>query len=307
METIEKNANSAIVYLAYGLASSKYQVIISILTLYHHVRTKKNDLLFVIYTDSEREILDRYLVGLPVKLEILSKEQVKTFRGEDGYMFRLKPLIIKDFFLKYKRNILYLDSDTFFMRNPTGMINSVSAGQTIMNAKEYNLIDGGEVETLHWFNLRQGLKQHKYVINGEIVSIPLATMMWNSGVIGISYEDSPLIDQVVSLIDQIYSRCNVFNVEQFVTSYILHTNTQLRSSEDYIDHYWHKSVKNTFNQRIPSFLEENISKTGQELYDSAFDFAKEVRTIYTPYRESIMVRISARIKAIVLVARKGYI
>lgn len=307
MEAVEKNANSTIVYLAYGLASTKYQVIISIFTLYHHVGAKRNDFLFVIYTDSEREILDKYLVGLPVKLEILSKEQVRTFRGEDDYVFRLKPLIIRDYFLKYKRKILYMDTDTFFMRNPTEMINSISVGQTIMNAKEYNLIDGGEVETLHWFNLRQGLKQHKYVINGEVFSIPLDIMMWNAGVIGISYEDSPLINEVINLIDQMYSKCMVFNVEQFVTSYILQTNTQLRSSEDYIDHYWLKSVKNTFNQRIPVFLEENINKTGQELYDLAFDFAKEIRTISTPYRESTMARISARIKAIVAVARKGHL
>lgn len=307
MESVGKNANTAIVYLAYGLSSTKYQVIISIFTLYHHIRATNNDILFVIYTDSEREILDKYLVGLPVKLEILSKEQVKSFRGEHDYVFRLKPSVIRDYFLKYKRNILYMDTDTFFLRNPTKMINSISMGQTIMNAEEYDLIDGGDVETLHWFNLRQGLKQHKYVINGDVTSIPLTTMMWNAGVIGISYEDSPLVNVVINLIDQMYSKCKVFNVEQFATSYILQMNTHLRSSEDYIDHYWFKSVKNSFNQRIPKFLEENINKSGQELYDLAFNFAKEVRTISTPYRESTMARINARIRAIVAVAQNGHL
>ncbi|RZK28457.1 MAG: hypothetical protein EOO61_22030, partial [Hymenobacter sp.] len=146
-----ETAKYAIAYLAYGLESTKYQAILSIYTLYHHIGEANKDFLFVIYTDSDRQVLDKHLQGFPVRLEILTKEQVKEFRGPDNYVFRLKPSIIKDYFSKYKQNLLYMDTDTFFMRNPTALLASRAPGHSIMNVEEYNFVDAGAVEPMHWF------------------------------------------------------------------------------------------------------------------------------------------------------------
>lgn len=300
-------AKYAITYLAYGLDSSKYQAVLSIYTLYHHIGEADKDFLFVIYTDSDRQILDKYLQGFPVRLEILTKEQVKEFCGPDNYVFRLKPSIIKDYFSKYKQNLLYMDTDTFFLRDPTALMADIAPGHSIMNVEEHNFVDAGVFETMHWFKMRQGLKQHTYTVNGEQVAIPLTTMMWNSGVIGISQADAKVMNLYLSLTDEMFSRCKSFVVEQFVASYVLQLNTQLQSTKDYIDHYWLKSVKHTFNVRIPGFLKENAGKSGGELYAAAFAFAKECREISTHYREPLATRISMRLKLIMQVARKGYI
>lgn len=307
MDMKEENeaAKYAIAYLAYGLESTKYQAILSIYTLYHHVGEAAKDFLFIIYTDGDRRILDTYLKGFPVRLEVLTKEQVKEFRGPDNYVFRLKPSIIKDYFSKYKQNLLYMDTDTFFMRDPTALLASIKPGYSIMNVQEYNFVDAGTVEPMHWFTMRQGLKQHTYTVNGEQVAIPLTTMMWNAGIIGLSQADAQVVDQYLSLTDEIFSRCKSFIVEQFVASYVLQLATQLRSTEDYIDHYWPKSIKHTFNVRIPVFLKENAGKSGKELYAAAFAFAQECRKISTPYREPLATRISTRLKLIMQVARKG--
>lgn len=302
-----ETAKYAIAYLAYGLESTKYQAILSIYTLYHHIGEANKDFLFVIYTDSDRQVLDKYLQGFPVRLEILTKEQVKEFRGPDNYVFRLKPSIIKDYFSKYKQNLLYMDTDTFFRRDPKALLASIAPGHSIMNVEEYNFVDAGAVEPMHWFTMRQGLKQHTYTVNGEQVAIPLATMMWNAGIIGLSQADAKVVDLYISLTDEMFARCKSFIVEQFVASYVLQLTTQLRSTEDYIDHYWPKGIKHTFNVRIPGFLKENEGKSGKELYAAAFDFAKECRTISTPYREPLGTRISTRLKLIMQVARKGYL
>lgn len=307
MEVNTENAKYVIAYLAYGLESTKYQAILSIYTLYHHVGGVSKDIIFVIYTDSDHRILDKYLSELPVKLEILTKEQVKAFKGPDNYVFRLKPSIIKDYFSKYKQNLLYMDTDTYFLRDPTELLASITPGHSIMNVEEYNFVDAGAVEPLHWFTMRQGLKQSTYTVNGEQVTVPLATMMWNAGIIGLAQADSKLLDLYISLTDEMFSQCKSFIVEQFVASYVLQLTTQVRSTGDYIDHYWPKSIKHTYNLRIPFFLKENVAKSGKELYAAAFAFAKECRTISTPYREPLTTRINTRLKLIMKVARKGYL
>jgi hypothetical protein len=294
-------------YLAYGLETTKYQVILSILTLYYQVGIDNKDFFFVIYTDEEHAILDKYLNGLPVKLEVLSKAIVKKFRGPDNYVFRVKSCVIQDFFEKYKRDVLYMDTDTFFTDNPVPLLKSISTGHTIMNVEEYDFADGGAVEPVHWYNLRQALKRHTYSINGEEVKIPIGSMMWNAGIIGLSYKDSGLVQNIIELTDEMYDRCKTFIVEQFTTSYILQTNTHLSSTRNYIDHYWPKEIKNSFNLRIPIFLKENGHKPKLELCEIAFAFAQEVRKIATPYREPIIDRVKLRLKLIMQVARKGYL
>lgn len=297
----------AIIYLAYGLESTKYQAIISIYTLYHHVGADNKDFLFFIYTDNKTNIFDKYLAGLPVTIEVLTKEQIKSFRGPNDYVFRIKPCIIKDYFSKNNFNALYMDTDTFFLRNPIDLLNKIEPGVSIMNTQEHNFIDGGQKEYLHWFALRQALKQHTYSIQGEQTSIPLSTMMWNAGIIGISHKNSNLFNDIISLTDEMYSKFSTFIVEQFAASYILQKFTTLQSTEDYINHYWLKDVKNSFNERIPIFLKSNNSKSGQSLYGSAFEFAKETSSIFTSYQQPLLDRITTRLRLIAKVMKQGHI
>jgi hypothetical protein len=296
-----------ITYLAHGQDSSKYQTILSIYTLLHHIKNGAADFQFVIYTDPDTSLLNKYLSELPVKLEILTKEQVANFRGTNNYSFRIKLLVIKDYFSKYDSNLFYIDSDTFFLRNPIALLDTLSAKHSIMNAKEYNLVDGGEIEFTHWFNLRQALKRHEYKVNNRLVKIPLETHMWNSGIIGIGRENSSSIDQIISLNDELFEKSKVFNVEQFAISYILQQSTELHSTEDYINHYWSKDIKNTFNARIPSFLAENAHKPKQELYDLAYDFARKFENTKTELQESLQKRLKARLELIIKVARNGHL
>lgn len=295
-----------IVYLAYKLDSSKYQAILSIYTLYHQLAGCNSDFQFIIYSDADTSLFTKYLGTLPVKCEVLSKEDIKRFRGPHDFVFRIKPHVIQSCFAKYKSNLLYLDTDTFFLRNPHKLLESIQPGRTIMNVEEYDFIDGG-VEHLHWFYHRQALKHYTYIVQGQPTIIPLSTKMWNAGVIGISYADTSLIDEIISLNDEIYENAPTFIVEQFATSYILQTRSELHSSEDYIEHYWSKGTKNSFNLRIPLFLKENANLKGATLYRAAFEFALATRSINTPTQETLLSRVMGRLKVITKVARKGHL
>ncbi|RZK30774.1 MAG: hypothetical protein EOO63_05880 [Hymenobacter sp.] len=299
-------AKYIISYLAYGVEASKYQAILSIYTLCHQLGEALQDYQVVIYTDTNRSVLDKYLAGLPVKLEVISKEQATIYKGADNYVFRLKPCVMKDYFATYKQDLFFIDTDTFFLCDPTPLLQSIAPGHSLMNAQEYDFVDGGRVEPMHWFTLRQGLKKTTYTVFGDTVAIPLSTMMWNSGVIGMSPADAGLIEEMISLNDQLYRECRTFNVEQFAVTYILQTATQLRSSGDYIDHYWSKYNKNTYNQRIPGFLKKHAGRPGPALYAQAFAFAQEIRHVLTPH-PPLADRISTRLKMIVKVARQGHL
>ncbi|WP_201979535.1 hypothetical protein [Hymenobacter rubidus] len=307
MNTSEEKSKLAMVYLAYGLESGKYQAILSIYTLCHHIGANINDFLIVIYTDSSCALFDKYLTGLPVKLEIISREQIKQFRGPDDFVFRIKPLILKEFFLKYKCNLLYVDTDTYFLHNPMPLFQNIKPGYSIMNIEEYNFVDAGPIEPIHWFSLRQALKRYKYSIGGQEVTIPIATMMWNAGIIGISYKDCKLVDSIIELTDEIYSKCSAFIVEQFATSYILQTHTTVKSTENYIEHYWIKGLKNVFNIMIPRFLKQNSDKSGRNLYEAAFNFALSTVQLPHLHTEPLVERIKKRMKLIIKVARKGHL
>ncbi|RZK30773.1 MAG: hypothetical protein EOO63_05875 [Hymenobacter sp.] len=302
-----EEAKYAIVYLAHGLESTKYQAVLSIYSLYYQLGGSNQDYRFIIYTDSDRTVLDKYLSGFPVTLEVLSNEQMKRFKGPENYIFRVKPAVIKDYFSKYKQTLLYMDTDTYFLRDPTPLLQSIKPGHSLMNAQEYDFVDAGLSELEHWFILRQGLKRHTYTVAGQQVTIPASTVMWNAGIIGLNQADAGLVDQYLSLTDEMFSRCKTFIVEQFVASYVLQTVTQLSSTEDYIDHYWSKGVKHTFNLRLPAFLKQHAGLQGMTLYKQAFAFAQETRPISTPYRLPLTDRISTRLKLIMKVARQGYL
>lgn len=307
MKEEARAAKYAIVYLAYGLESGKFQAVISIYSLFHSIGIDRDDILVIIYTDGNHKIFDSYLHGLPVKLEILTKEQVRLYKGQNNFIFRLKTCILEQYFAKYQYTLLYMDTDTFFLRDPTILLESIKPGHTLMNVEEYNFVDGGVVEPVHWYILRQGLKKFNYNVQAPKQAIPLSTMMWNAGVIGMSKDNAELLPQIINLTDELYEQSPTFIVEQFATSYILQNATQLRSTEDYIEHYWPKNIKQAFNLRIPGFLKENAGKSGKELYALAFDFAQKVRQISTPYQEPLTIRLSTRLKLIMQVARRGYL
>ena len=301
----EIDAEFTIVFLAYDSDSFKYQAILSILTLYHHIGPECKNFSIVIYTDNKTYLFEKYLADLPVTLEVLSAKEANLLQGTDKYIFRMKPLILKKFFSKYKRNVFYIDTDTYFVSNPVELLNDINYGKAVMDKKEYNLLDG--IDTVHGLQLRQCLKSHEFTVQNKSVNIPISTTMWNAGVIGISYENANLVDIIIDLTDDIYSKCKIFLVEQFVTSFILQSNTKLISSENYIEHYWIKSIKNAFNVNIPIFLKLTSDKRGEDLYRLSFEFACKTKNEPILYRDSFFNRIKKRLNITIMVIIKGHI
>lgn len=63
--------------------------------------------------------------------------------------------------------------------------------------------------------------------------------MWNSGVIGLSAADRPLLDQAIALYDQMGERgFRHFAAEQLAEGLVFSRTGRLRAAEPWFDHYW---------------------------------------------------------------------
>jgi hypothetical protein len=108
-----------------------------------------------------------------------------------------------------------------------------------MNSDDYDLLSADELyENADWLLIKRAIKNYSYKIENKQIKIPLTTRMWNAGVIGLSWGDNKLLEQINDLSDQIYGNKKVFTAEQFSFSYFLQNKTELISSGDIIFHYW---------------------------------------------------------------------
>jgi hypothetical protein len=230
--------HKVILYQAYGLNYIYNQVLFSILTLHHHVQGNFEGFKVVIYTDKP-EIFLKYSNEIPISTELLTKKNLEEYRGESGFVHRVKICIIQDCFTKYKSDIFYLDSDTYFTKPPHSLLGKIDADTSIMNSDDYDLLSADDLyENKDWLLIRRAIRGYEYDIAGKKITIPLTTRMWNAGVIGMSVENKSLLEPILNLCDQIYANKKVFTAEQFSFSYYLQNETKLITSEDIIFHYW---------------------------------------------------------------------
>ncbi|WP_217425604.1 hypothetical protein [Hymenobacter caeli] len=270
-----------IVYLAHGTESVYHQTVFSILTLYHHTKGDFKDFTVVLYTDN-KAFFSPYLGDTGVVIEDLTKEQLVEFMGERRFIHRVKTFVIKDCFSKYQKDLLYLDGDTMFMANPAGLLKAIAPACSVMNCDEYDMHDGGIHELQHWFDLRTALKANAFVLHGKQFKIPLATRMWNAGILGISQANAYLLEDVISLTDQLYAKCPLFNVEQFATSYVLQNHATVVSSGNYILHYCYGGVKSRYTYHLGLFFERNKNQPVAVLSRLAFEFSQSLDALTAP-------------------------
>jgi len=230
--------NKIILYQAYGLSYIYNQVLFSILTLYHHLQGDLKGIKVLIYTDRP-EIFQKYNKDIPVSTELLTKDLLAKYKGDMDFVHRVKICIIQDCFTKYKSDVLYLDSDTYFTKSPHQLLNKITTGTSIMNSDDYDLLSADDLyENKDWLLIRRAIRGYNYSIENKSVKIPLTTRMWIAGVIGLSFQNAKLLELILDLCDQIYANKKVFTAEQFAFSYYLQNRSQLLTSEDIIFHYW---------------------------------------------------------------------
>jgi hypothetical protein len=86
--------------------------------------------------------------------------------------------------------------------------------------------------------------------------------MYNSGVVGMSKKDIPLLHKMLQLIDVLYAQCPSHLVEQFAFSFYLQQAGLVTPAISSVLHYWHmKDARQVLN----AFFSQNSSLPINEL------------------------------------------
>lgn len=133
----------------------------------------------------------------------------------------------------FRSAVIEIDVDTVFYSKIDKLVNMVSAQDLVLHKKEYrmsysrksrpSLLPGDRVYTTP--------SQKQFTVNND-------TYMWNSGLIGLAWERAAVMNDVLSVADQIFEDCNDTLSEQLAFSVVFGTHGPLKEPGEDIWHYW---------------------------------------------------------------------
>lgn len=246
---------SVLVVQSFGRIHEYRRATLTILSLYSFVRVE--DFNVILFTDNP-EWFSNVLEGLPIHYEKLTPAIIREMRGEIDFLHRMKIVMIEKAFNRSNGNLLYADSDTFFIENPERFLESVSEKNAFMHKKEYqfsalaNLELPGGKPFVDFYNLIKC--QHFKLPNSGDLTIPLSYYSWNAGVMVFHKSHKRLLEEVYSLTHEFYPRTLNHASEQYAFSVVMQNHTNLQDCFSICYHYWHRVKKNIADH----FLERNF-------------------------------------------------
>jgi hypothetical protein len=230
---------NTVVIQSYGGEYEYKRAIFLIWSLYAH--TASNDIPVLVFTDNPG-YFRRYCDELPVEIVTLTSEMIKEMRGEIDFVHRVKIKIIQKAFQLTHGNILYIDSDTFFICDPQTTFDQVSASQAFMHVNEYIFRQLKDLEvpagrTFHiFYDFVTG--QKFYLSDGSVVIVSADQISWNAGVIFLHRSHEILLADVLKLTDDFYPFTQNNGCEQYAFSIVLERFASVQPCDDIIYHYW---------------------------------------------------------------------
>ena len=262
-----------IVYQAYGKRDILNEVLVSISSLYKvaSITTRPQ---VIIFTDSVS-----YLASfLPSEIQQIKTpiSKWKEWKGTQDFVHRAKIEMLRHFSNSFKGDVLYCDTDTYFITDPKKLFDQISRGDLIMHLDEGALKNS---KNLVFGKLEKFLRNYQY--QGK--SIPSETHMWNAGVLGFSTNDKPILDQVLALSDNLYFSFQKHVMEQLAFSVCFQQKIR-HECQNVIFHYWdfkeYRQLLDQFFQKnegrkFESWTQEIEMYNPIKMYDSKLEFLKK--------------------------------
>lgn len=247
----------ALIYLVYGNDKRYVQETrFSILSAWKFLRTDSQNCSIIVYTDQPEAFQDD-----PVIVEVLTASKLQEWAGPDHYFHRAKNRVLAEALDHYNIPVALIDTDTLFKKSPLEIFKCVAPGKTVMHAQEGPICDGH-------IDLWQAIESHHVTDRfNHHFAFGADAVMWNSGVVGIHPQDRALLDSALDLVDHLYARCGLFNVEQFGLGEVLRRQTALSTANHVVTHYWgfakpfvHAQLDQFFLERAGDHFEALVEK-----------------------------------------------
>lgn len=242
-----------IVYQSYGNNDVFKQTLFSIFTLQYYLSETRINFPYsiIVYTDKP-EIFSKY----NLETSLLSQNLIQKWKGKYNFLHRVKIIIIEDAARRSNDSIIYIDSDTYFIKSPILLFKKISSEISLMLNNEGQISKNNQKLLFNFLSNKTNLD----IGNNKI-------FMWNAGLIGIDKSNIHLINKILELNDNIYEKFYRHIVEQFSFSYYLQINTNIYSCDDYLIHYC--GDKELVVEIISRFLEIQKAFPMQNIYKNA--------------------------------------
>ena len=281
------------VILAYGRETEHHRAAFAILSFWAWYGGPQPEVRTVVFTDKPA-LFEGSLAGLPVDYVVLDAERLEALRGPQQYVHRVKAAIIAQVFRDYPgSNVLFCDSDTFFVAEAELLLGSLRPGISLMHQREYRLLDAaGIYAPFHQARfprrMLEVLDQQIFEVGGTKVRFRPTQYMWNSGVLGLAPDVAALMPDVLILTDAFYAGTGWITSEQNAFSLALQVKTRLETSEEYVLHYWGQRQKRLMDSQLTALLIPTFSE--QQLYDRL----TQVRLLTLKWQRTVFFATTAR-------------
>lgn len=249
---------NTVIYLSFGVPDYYHETVFSLLSYYRLHSADENRV--VIYTENGTFFENR----IPACVQIIPVPEptMKEWRGKGGYPYRVKIKVLQDAASRFYGNLLYVDTDTLFLKNIAPLFFLLDQGACIMDSCEGSLRDnkGGIARKMK----RVLRKQHTFEHPGLPASASLNENfeVWNSGTVGFNAQLScDALHYTELLMDTLYNIYPLYTMEQIALTYYFSAN-QLTESKEFIHHYWYFKE---FRKPLRQFFEVNDGKSFHEL------------------------------------------
>lgn len=246
-----------LVLQSFGKESEYKRAILTILSYYAYTSLPVEQSKVILFTD-QPDYFKPYLDIIPVQYILLTPEKIKQMRGKIDFLHRMKIALIEEAFGLIEGAMLYADSDTFFIADPTPLVQQLTPQKSFMHIWEY------QFESMRHLALPAGRTFRDFLTliesktfrlaDGTMTKISPQDASWNAGVMMFHPAHKQLIQDVYILTEQFYPPTQNHASEQYAFSVILQKNTQLSPCDAVIYHYWYRIKK----QIIDIFLEHKL-------------------------------------------------
>ena len=233
-----------IVYLSHGGQRYHDETRYSLLTLLALLfEQNRNDFRITVYTNRPDQLPAHELV----EAVRVSPEEFAGLRGPLDYVHRIKLGVLQRALDDLGAPLIYVDSDTRWLRIPDEPFAALSDGGTPSVCYLYK-VEGSISASFfpQYFHLLR--KKRRRLMAWQIPSDPPWTM-WNSGTVGMPSRSEGFMDEVLRVTDELLPHVGYRNcVEQLALSMVATSRFEVRPFDSYLEHWW------PYGSELPIFL-----------------------------------------------------
>ncbi|ALD20037.1 putative nucleotide-diphospho-sugar transferase [Hymenobacter sp. DG25A] len=217
----------------------------------------------IIYTDDATSF--QKVLGSPTDIlyPVIAEEQWQQWKGSVNKVYLLKIGVLEHAATHFPGNLLFLDTDTIWLKDPAPIFEAITQGVRYMHLDEGTLAMGNGLSR----KVYRHLKNFQTRIAGHTLRIEPTTRLFNSGVLGFRSEDAGLLPEVMQLAEQLYAAYNKHMMEQLAFSMRFAVEGQpVQEAAGCLLHYWNlKAIRPVLTE----LFERYAGQSYEELYQRA--------------------------------------